>query len=259
MAKTTVFDHVLAPVPRYLMRLACLQRLLKHDHADIQHFLEIGPGLGDVAAFILEQYPASTGQLIEFSETAAQQLSQRFATTPRMVVHNHDLLDEERSSQFNLILAFEVLEHIEDDITAFRRIHAALQPGGSFLMSVPAFMKKWQKVDDWAGHYRRYEKQELQDKLIAAGFELHTLWGYGFPVTSLLYPLRQLYYWASQPADDPASKQAASQQSGINRPLQAPGWAPWMARLMAPLFLMQHAARHTNLGDGWIVLARKPA
>lgn len=259
MTKRAIFAPVLAPVPRYLMRLDCIARLLDACPADVQHFLEIGPGLGDIAAYLLERHPDADGQLVEFSEMAARQLAQRFAHTKRINISVEDLLAGHLAPRFDLILAFEVLEHIEDDRAALELIHAALEPGGHFLMSVPAFMKKWEKGDNWAGHYRRYEKQELQDKLTATGLQIQTLWGYGFPVATLFYPLRQLYYHSSSDTSNPDSKQAASQQSGVNRPWQAPGWSPWFARLMWPLFFMQHAARNTKLGDGWIVLAQKPA
>jgi hypothetical protein len=84
-------------------------------------------------------------------------------------------------------------------------------------------------------------------------------WNYGFPVSTLLYPLRQIYYQISRYNTDATTKQAASQQSGIKRPLHAPGISHWIAKLMSPLFLIQHTSRYKNLGDGWIVLARKPA
>lgn len=260
MQKPSIFEPVLAPVPRYLMRLDCIARLLDtHPLPHIRNFLEIGPGMGDVAAHLLQRYPETKGQLLEFSDTAAHQLKQRFACNERLCISTQDLSTASLTSHFDLILAFEVLEHIENDLSALQHIHAALKPGGIVLISVPAFMKKWQKVDNWAGHYRRYEKQELQDKLTDTGFKIHFLWCYGFPVTNLVYPLRQLYYRASHPKIDHDSKQLASQQSGIHRPLHAPGWSPWLARLMTPLFVMQHSTRHSNLGDGWIVLAQKPA
>ena len=259
MSKNSIFSPVLAPAPRYLMRLSCIARILDLCPRNTRNFLEIGPGLGDVTAHLLERYPEACGQLIEFSEMAAQQLARRFSRVERLDISSQEFSTYRPTIQHDLILAFEVLEHIEDDLSALRHIEAALRPGGFFIMSVPAFMKKWEIGDDWAGHYRRYEKKEIQEKLSSLGFEIQTLWGYGFPVFTIFYPFRQFFYRANQKSAKIGSKQAASQQSGINRPLLVPGWAPWLARLMAPLFLMQHVARHTDLGDGWIVLARKPA
>jgi len=257
MKHASIFDDVVAPVPRYMMRLEHIQNLLDVHVPAVSRFLEIGPGLGDIAAYMLNRHPNAIGQVIEFSETAVRQLLARFATSNRLSVCTDNFLEYTGTGDFDLIMAFEVLEHIEHDMVALKRIHAALESGGFFLMSVPAYMKKWQKADDWAGHFRRYEKLELQDKLVSSGFRITHMSGYGFPITSLLYPLRQLYYRKGQGGMDATEKLHATKQSGIFRPVHAPGWGPWVARLMKPLFLMQHAARNTDLGDGWIVLAQK--
>ncbi|MDY0046771.1 MAG: methyltransferase domain-containing protein [Thauera propionica] len=259
MNKTSIFEHVISPAPRYLMRLERIARLLDIHVKNVDNFLEIGPGQGDVSAFALQEYPHARAQMVEFSEPAAQHLQRRFPDRARISIRTHDFLAESSQASFDLILAFEVLEHIEHDLAALRRIHSALLPGGYFLMSVPAYMKKWQKVDEWAGHYRRYEKDELQEKLSSTGFEIRELWSYGFPITALLYPFRNIYYGRKLDSAVPYDKQEASKRSGITRPLQAPDWAPWLAGIMRPLFLMQHVTRYSGLGDGWIALAQKPS
>ncbi len=175
----------------------------------------------------------------------------------RASVQTHDLLQDTRAASFDLILAFEVLEHIEHDLLALERIHRSLRPGGFFLLSVPAFMNKWEAGDDWAGHFRRYEKDELRTKLHGCGFEICALWSYGFPITAMLYPLRQVYYRHQLNNSQLQDKTEASKQSGITRPLHAPGWSPWLARAMQPLFLMQYLTKNSGLGDGWIVMAQK--
>lgn len=257
MADVCVFDEVLAPVPRYMMRLERVQRLLDSTSCDVHRFLELGPGLGDVTAHALTRYPEASGTVFEFSEDAVARLQARFRGEERLSLWSRNFLEGPLEGGFDLIMAFEVLEHIENDLLAFERIYLMLERGGVFLMSVPAYMSKWQKVDEWAGHYRRYEREELVEKLVATGFKVEEIWGYGFPVTSLLYPLRQVYYRASAKAGEPTEKIRATKQSGVARPYQKPGAAAWIARLMKPLFLLQHVARKSDLGDGWIVLAKK--
>lgn len=257
MPTHSIFRHVLAPAPRYLMRLERIARLLAEHPVQPGRFLEIGPGLGDVTAWLLARHPAAQAHLIEFSSDACTHLRQRFDATARVTLHAHDLLQEALPQQFDLILAFEVLEHIEDDMLALQRIHAALVDDGLFLMSVPAYMRKWQMVDEWAGHVRRYEHDELHDKLLQVGLTPLAMWGYGFPVTNLVYPLRQFHYRRGGAQAPLADRQQATQQSGIRRALHAPALAPWLGALMTPFFLLQHLTRHTALGDGWIVLARK--
>ncbi len=47
-------------------------------------------------------------------------------------------------------------------------------------------MKKWCLNDVWAGHYKRYERQELKGKLSEVGFEIKYFWSYPFPINIAL-------------------------------------------------------------------------
>ena len=66
--------------------------------------------------------------------------------------------------------AFDVLEHISDDLAFLRRIRASLRPGGRFYCTVPAFPALWSDEDVHAGHSRRYTRQTIIQTLNTAGF-----------------------------------------------------------------------------------------
>jgi SAM-dependent methyltransferase len=72
----------------------------------------------------------------------------------------------------DLVVAFDVLEHLDDDKAAAAGIFEALRPGGTFLVAVPADPRLWSAHDDAVGHVRRYTRQTLTDLLSSAGFEL---------------------------------------------------------------------------------------
>jgi len=57
---------------------------------------------------------------------------------------------------FDLILALDVIEHIQDDSGAIRAIERALRPGGMAIITVPAYQWLWGVQDDVSHHYRRY-------------------------------------------------------------------------------------------------------
>ena len=65
--------------------------------------------------------------------------------------------------------AFDVIEHIEDDLEFLRHIHDLLEPGGMLYLSVPAYNFLWSNADISAGHYRRYNLQDMNRKLREAG------------------------------------------------------------------------------------------
>lgn len=67
---------------------------------------------------------------------------------------------------------FDVLEHIKDDGKFLRELKTLLIPDGRLYITVPAYNALWSSEDDIAGHYRRYTKKELENKLKQAGYEV---------------------------------------------------------------------------------------
>ena len=76
------------------------------------------------------------------------------------------------SGSLDLVVAFDVLEHLDDDKAAATGVFDALRPGGHFLVAVPADPRLWSAHDDAVGHVRRYTRQSLSELLAGAGFEL---------------------------------------------------------------------------------------
>ncbi|MDQ2724090.1 MAG: class I SAM-dependent methyltransferase [Actinomycetota bacterium] len=72
-------------------------------------------------------------------------------------------------SGFDLVSAFDVIEHLDDDRGALRTLRDALVPGGTLAVTVPAFMCLWGPHDELNGHRRRYTPRELREALVAAG------------------------------------------------------------------------------------------
>src|SRR3954454_8212112 len=72
----------------------------------------------------------------------------------------------------DLVVAFDVLEHIEDDDAAVACVRRALRPGGRFVVAVPCDPKLWSAHDEAVAHVRRYTRQDLTDVLTRGGFEL---------------------------------------------------------------------------------------
>lgn len=71
---------------------------------------------------------------------------------------------------FDLILLADVLEHVEADLEALVALRQCLRPGGSLLLTVPAFPFLWSAHDERHQHFRRYRRQPLLGRLEAAGF-----------------------------------------------------------------------------------------
>jgi SAM-dependent methyltransferase len=75
-------------------------------------------------------------------------------------------------SDFDLVGAFDVLEHIDDDAAALSELRRVLRPGGGVILTVPQHRWLWSAADDYARHQRRYSRTELISRVVAAGFEV---------------------------------------------------------------------------------------
>ena len=72
---------------------------------------------------------------------------------------------------FDLILATDVLEHIEDDQSVMRELRRVAAPGARLLATVPAYRWLWSQHDDAHHHFRRYTLRDLRERLRAEGWE----------------------------------------------------------------------------------------
>ena len=68
------------------------------------------------------------------------------------------------------IICLDVIEHIENDNGALKHIYKLLSPGGKIVLTVPAHQYLYSKRDKDIGHYRRYSKADLMEKMRNAGF-----------------------------------------------------------------------------------------
>ena len=84
-----------------------------------------------------------------------------------------------RDGSFDLVGAFDVVEHCEPEAQALGELARVLEPGGRLLLSVPAYQWAWSDHDVRAGHYRRYTRPRLLAAVRAAGFEVDRC-TYGF-------------------------------------------------------------------------------
>ncbi len=75
-------------------------------------------------------------------------------------------------ASFDLVTAFDVLEHLDDDRAGLAEIRRVLRPGGRLLLTVPAYRFLWSVHDEALGHRRRYVASEVHALLNGAGFSV---------------------------------------------------------------------------------------
>ena len=85
-----------------------------------------------------------------------------------------------RSGSFDLLLAADVIEHLDDDAAALREFVRVLKPGGYLVLTVPAFPSLWGPQDHVAHHRRRYMRAALLSLLGQAGLRVHTCFYFNY-------------------------------------------------------------------------------
>lgn len=91
---------------------------------------------------------------------------------------------------YDLVCAFEVLEHLDDDKAALADWAALVRPGGHLMLSVPAFADRFGPMDTRVGHYRRYDPDQLAARLTEAGLVDPRVQVYGWPLGYALEAVR---------------------------------------------------------------------
>jgi SAM-dependent methyltransferase len=87
------------------------------------------------------------------------------------------------NAEFDVVGAFDVLEHVDDDAEALAAMRLALRPGGGVVVLVPQHPRLWSEADRFAHHRRRYTRRTLVARLEEAGFVVDRVSSF---VTSLL-------------------------------------------------------------------------
>jgi SAM-dependent methyltransferase len=70
---------------------------------------------------------------------------------------------------FDLVLATDILEHVDDDLLALRELRRVLKPDGRLLLTVPTFKLLWGLEDEVSHHKRRYRMSQILERVRTAG------------------------------------------------------------------------------------------
>lgn len=111
---------------------------------------------------------------LEYSEDGARVAAERGLDTVRADAR----LLPVRSASLDLVVAFDVLEHFDEDHLAAAEIRRVLRPGGVALIAVPCDMKLWSAHDVAVGHVRRYDRTSLRTVVEKAGLVVDELWSW---------------------------------------------------------------------------------
>jgi len=130
--------------------------------------LEVAPGLRP-------RLPLEGTHFMDLSVPAISKLRAHGATALLGLVSSLPF----RDGVFDLVCAFDIIEHVDDDDRALSELSRVAAPGAAFLLSVPLHPAHWSAFDDFVGHRRRYQPGRLFEKLAEHGFSVNQSAVYG--------------------------------------------------------------------------------
>ena len=159
-----------------------IQWALRNYFPDAKSFFEVGCGTGFVLAGIHERFPRMR---LVGSEIFAAGLAIAKARVPNSELHQMDARRISFEREFDVVGAFDVLEHVIEDENVLAQMFNAVRSGGGLLLTVPQHPFLWSASDQYAMHQRRYNRAELRRKAESAGFQVERITSFN----SLLLPL----------------------------------------------------------------------
>ena len=135
---------------------------------------ELGSGRGNLSRLLKE---GANVLITDNREDYLEELRQRWGHLKNVRVERLDLLNAEdyavlKDFKVDTVVCLNVLEHIEDDMAVLRRLYQVVPPGCKVVFLVPFNPKLYSRFDQEIGHFRRYSKAELEEKMRAAGLNV---------------------------------------------------------------------------------------
>ncbi len=156
--------------------------VLRRYFLNAKNFMEIGCGTGFVLSEIERTFPKLS---LSGSEIYCSGLTYAAKRLKKAELFQMDARKIPFENEFDVVGAFDVLEHIDEDSLVLSQMHQAIRHEGGIILTVPQHAFLWSKIDEYSCHVRRYNATDLKKKVEQAGFKVLRMTSF----VSLLLPL----------------------------------------------------------------------
>ena len=158
---------------------------------DAKSFYEMGCGTGIVLMGLHEKNSALRLSGSDIYTSGLEVARERLGDSVEQLLQT-DAHGIPFRKQFDAIGAFDVIEHIDDDVGAMHELLQTLKPGGGAIFIVPRHMFMWSIMDQLACHKRRYGRRQFDARVRQAGFEIVRTFSFGMLTLPLQYFSRKV-------------------------------------------------------------------
>lgn len=158
-----------------------------------EKYMEIGCGTGFVLRGVTNAFPSLNAIGTDYYSQGLEFANMRIANSNVKLIQM-DARKMPFEKEFDMIAAYDVIEHIKEDRLALKQINKSLKPNGHVVITVPQHRWMWSDIDSKSYHHRRYSRKELIKKLANSGFKVE----YWTSFVSILLPLMALSRFFSQ-------------------------------------------------------------
>ena len=239
--------------PLTLMALLRWDRVRHLLPADAGSVVEVGCGQGAVGYRLAARANSYLG--LEPDEQSHAVAAARLARLGRGAVRRGGIEALGATETFDLLCAFEVIEHIEDDRGALAAWLRHVRPRGHVLLSTPAYQSRFGVSDETVGHFRRYEPEQLAELLTTSGLCDVEVCLYGMPLGYALEAVRNRVLARRAVATGATMAERSGGSGRLFQP-ERPLTATAMVAAVAPFRLVQRA--FPRRGVGLVARARVP-
>lgn len=237
------------PTPTFLYRNGLYEKLIAGSQK--KEFLDVGTGNGYTLKYLSENN--FKGIAIDISKEALDLARQFISPKSKVKLKLADFYKMPTRKKYDQIFCFEVLEHVPDPEKFVRRIPQFLKSGGRVILSTPAHMKDWNKIDELKGHFKRFERQEMINMFEKSGMKIVKLWTYGFPFLRVLRWINSKGSFVHQSIGKKQLKR--TKESSIVQEYNPKYKSLVNPTLLKPFFYLMDFFLNTDLGFGYLVEA----
>jgi SAM-dependent methyltransferase len=236
-------------------RNRCIAAALRSlpDFLAISRVLEVGCGTGVVLAELQRLFPTGHITGLDMFEEGLSFARRRFQGT----LVQGDVFTHTFDEQFDVVCAFDVIEHLDDDQAILSRFWQQIRPGGYVLLTVPAHQGLWSYFDEVAHHRRRYDATGLTQKLATAGFADIYVTQFMAALLPIMWLKRRLIGGGIRRV---SKTDSARRQNVVESDLHVGSLANWLLSLAVRPEAGLIARRwRVPLGTSLLALAKRPA